>query len=179
MKALPSKAILNEILEYIPATGKLYWKFRPRSMFSSDRAANTWNTRYANQEAFTAISKQGYRVGAINDSLFRAHRVIFCMVTGEDIKQIDHKDGKRQNNKFVNLRNIEGVVNQKNMKRAINNVSGTTGVRWNTEKQQWQAYITSNKKRIYLGYFPKEKDAIAIRKQAEVDYDFHLNHGRG
>lgn len=178
MKSLPSRQYLNTILSYDPATGELTWKSRPLSHFKDQRGCSTWNTMFAGKPAFTATDRKGYRVGAINNEGQRAHRVIYMLMTGSDPDQIDHIDGDPSNNRWTNLRSLPGGLNQKNMKRPRNNQSGHIGVFWREDKQRWLAYITSDKKRINLGHFEDINDAIAARKQAEIDHGFHPNHGR-
>lgn len=176
-KALTQHQLL-ELLRYDPETGKLFWHKRPASHFESQGVADWWNSQYANKEAFTAVSAQGYRVGAINNIGYRAHRVIFVMLHGYEPDQIDHINGIRADNRAENLRDVPGAVNQKNMKLACNNKSGVTGVFWNEKKNRWIAYITSEKKRMYLGYFTDFDEAVRVRAQAEIKHGFHPNHGR-
>ena len=178
MKNLPSRQLLKQLLDYDPLTGKLTWKPRSLSRFKDQRGCSTWNAVYANKPAFTAVDRKGYHVGAIENQGYRAHRVIYMIMAGTDPQQIDHIDGDPANNRWANLRSLPGGLNQKNMKRPRNNQSGHIGVFWHKDKQRWLAYITSNKKRINLGYFEDINDAIAARKQAEVDHGFHPNHGR-
>ena len=178
MKKLPAQQYLNTILSYDPSTGELTWKLRPLSHFKDQRGCNAWNTMYAGKPAFTAIDRKGYCVGAIDNQGYRAHRVIYMLMTGQDPQQIDHIDGDPANNRWTNLRSIIGKYNQLNMKRAKNNTSGTTGVRWHEEKERWQAYISIDRRRHYLGHFEHEHEAITARKAAEKKYGFHPNHGR-
>jgi hypothetical protein len=147
-------------------------------MFSTDRAWNTWNARYAWKQAFTSTDRKGYHVGAIYDVNYRASRVIFKWMTGVDADQVDHENGDNQNNRWTNLRDVTGLQNQQNMKRAKNNTSGVTGVSWNSEKGKWDAVIRHKGKHINLGRFVKKQDAIDARKAAEKQYGFHPNHGR-
>lgn len=169
---------LKELLDYNPATGALSWKTRDRKYFVTDRAFNTFNSRYANKPAFTAIGKHGYQVGAIFNHNYRAHRVIWWLEYGYDPDQIDHINGNKTDNRLENLRDVCGQENQQNMKRAVNNASGHTGVGWDKSKNKWVAYINVNKKRKHLGRFHDLDDAVAARKQAEKDHDYHPNHGR-
>ena len=166
-----TQSLLQSLLDYDPETGVLTWKHRPD-------ATKTWNTRYAGTRAFGCVNKHGYHVGAINDKLQRACRVIWIYVHGYEPTQVDHINGIRTDDRLENLRNVSGKDNQKNMKRATNNKSGVTGVSWNAEKNKWDAAITCDGVRYALGRFTDIKDAIAIRKQAESDYGFHPNHGR-
>jgi hypothetical protein len=52
------------------------------------------------------------------------------------------------------------------------------GVSYSKRYKCWEAYITVDYKRIHLGRFKNIEDAILARKEAEVAYKFHKNHGR-
>lgn len=174
---LPSQVFLNKILRYDHITGKLYWLYRPRYMFRTHRAYKTWNSRYANKEAFTAIDRKGYAVGAIFNRGFRAHRIIYKIVHGHDPVIVDHDDRDTLNNNINNLNSVSSAQNQRNMAKAINNTSGYTGVVWDKRKQKWTARINYNGKQINLGRFVNTQDAVIARKAAEKLYNFHINHG--
>lgn len=92
--------------------------------------------------------------------------------------QIDHIDHDRTNNAIANLRMIVGKHNQKNMSKAINNTSGTTGVTWHKGNNKWIAKIQVNGKTINLGSPIILDEAIKLRKLAEITYGFHKNHGK-
>ena len=53
-----------------------------------------------------------------------------------------------------------------NAKSYKNSSSKFKGVSWHKRDQKWQAYITINKKRKYLGYFNNEKEAAKIYNAA-------------
>ncbi|MEQ1950960.1 HNH endonuclease [Mesorhizobium yinganensis] len=178
MKVLPSQETLRALLDYDPMTGELTWKFRPLSMFASQRAFSTWNNRYAGMPAFTAIDKKGYRVGAIQNVFYRASRVIYKREHNVDADQVDHEDGDTLNNRLLNLRDVTGQQNQMNMKTPSNNTSGHIGVVWDKAKQKWAARIKHERRHINLGRFNDFDAAVAARKEAEIKYGFHQNHGR-
>lgn len=173
---LPSQAELLTLLEYDSITGKLYWKPRSLTLFKNQRSCSTWNSRYAGKEAFTAVDRKGYNVGAIHNINYRASRVIFKILYDIDADQVDHEDGNTQNNRPLNLRNVSSQDNQKNMKKPVNNTSGVVGVSWNVQKQKWDARIGHNSK--HLGRFDNFEDAVACRKEAEIAQGYHKNHGR-
>ena len=175
---LPTRAELVTLLSYDPNTGKLYWKPRPVTMFKDQRSCSTWNSRYANKEAFTAVDHKGYYVGSIYRVNYRASRVIFKILYDINALQVDHEDGNRQNNRPHNLRNVSGPDNQRNMKKPKTNKSGVIGVSWNKEKNSWDARINVNGKNKHLGRFKNFDDAVNCRKQAELQYNYHPNHGR-
>jgi hypothetical protein len=59
-----------------------------------------------------------------------------------------------------------------------NNTSGVVGVHWHKRHSKWQVQIGTGGKKRTLGYFKNKKDAIDVRKAAEIGYDYHENHGR-
>lgn len=173
-KPLPSQEILLQLLRYEPETGKLFWRARPISDFPNERIFKSWNTKYADEEAFTAITGDGYKIGSIENVRFYAHRVIFKMVHGTEPPQIDHINGQRPDNREINLREATDFINRHNAARSKNNTSGCTGVCWNRRERRWVASISNYK----LGRFLSKKDAIASRKRAEIEFGYHPNHGR-
>ena len=48
-----------------------------------------------------------------------------------------------------------------------NNTSGVSGVEWLPRTRQWKATICFNRKRYFLGVYPRFEDAVKARKQAE------------
>lgn len=177
MKA-PNQALLTQLLDYDPKTGILLWRSRPPEMFSAIRYQTQWNTRYAGQQAFTATNRYGYKVGAVNNKVYRACRIIIKLVYNLDPENVDHIDGNRQNDSLENLRPITARENQLNMRRGKANNSGIIGVCWDKQRQKWTATITVHRKTINLGRFDDKQEAIQIRQQAEKDHGFHANHGR-
>jgi len=173
---------LHSVLTYDSDTGHLYWKPRPRDMFKTIRAANAWNSRFANERTGN-LHKQlsGYRCRHLTllKKLRLAHRIIWFMYYGEWPKdQIDHINGDATDNRIENLRDVSCQDNQRNVRRKGNNTSGTTGVHWHISKKKWEAQIMINDKRLFLGRFKHKEDAIAARKAAEKKYGYHENHGR-
>lgn len=63
----------------------------------------------------------------------------------------------------TNLGNISGKLPK-------NNTSGVKGVFWNTSKGRWEATLTFQGKRHYLGTYDKIEDAAKARREAEEKY---------
>jgi hypothetical protein len=171
--------VLQQLLAYDPETGKLFWKARPTEMFPSAKDAKTWNTTWANREAFTAVHHNGYFVGAVFAKNYRAHRVIWAMHYGEWPKgQIDHINGDKRDNRLGNLRCVTHQENGKNQKRRSTNTSGATGVDYVARLRKWRAQIKDGKKAVHLGVFPTFEEALSVRKAWEAKLSYHANHGR-
>jgi len=111
---------------------------------------------------------------------FNAHRLAWYMTFGsiESGIEIDHINHNRSDNRIDNLRIVRQQDNQKNRTKPITNTSGTVGVYWRKNRKVWVATITVARQFIYLGYFPRYSDAVNARKNAEVLYGFHENHGK-
>lgn len=174
--AIPAKD-LHKILDYDPETGLFKWKHRPLEFFKDRGDQARWNTRLAGKPALNADDTHGYKRGAIFNRNVKAHQVAWAMHYGEwPERSIDHLNSDRADNRIENLRIAAHKDNQRNQKRRRDNASGHTGV-YKVGKK-WVAKIKVDYKSITLGTFEDINDAIAARKAAEVEYNFHPNHGR-
>lgn len=160
--------LLRQILDYNPETGKFFWK---------SRGINDFDSQYAGKEAFTSVNSLGYVQGEILGKNYKGHRVAWAIHHGYWPENIDHINGLKEDNRICNLREASHSQNSKNMKRYSTNTSGVTGVR-QIGNGKFQATICVNRKRITLGAFIKFEDAVKARKEAEILYNFHQNHGR-
>ena len=168
MKITPET--LRQLLDYNAETGELTWRHRPTEFFPSVRVANSWNARYANASAFTSDDGRGYRQGAIFGKMFRAHRVVWALVTGKwPNGEIDHLNGQRADNRWTNLRDVSRSINNRNTKRHSHNTSGYSGVFFHEKTGRWRASIKADQKQIHLGCFGSKEDALVARKLAETE----------
>lgn len=119
---------------------------------------------------------QGYISVAIGGTEYLAHRIIWMMQVGKWPVQIDHINHDRSDNSWKNLREVKPRENQMNMSLRKNNSSGIQGIRI-LPSGKFCAYIMANRKQISLGSYEKLDEAISARKEAEIRYGFHSNHG--
>lgn len=106
------------------------------------------------------------------------HRLIFLYMTGSYPEHdVDHEDGDRLNNSWKNLREATRQENLKNVGIRSDNSSGVTGVSFRKDIGKFTAYIEVNGKRVRLGNFETVVEAREVRKNAEIKYGFHKNHG--
>ena len=110
---------------------------------------------------------------------FSLHRLAWLYTHGYLPEFIDHINHDRSDNRIDNLREVSRIENNMNQSKAKHNTSGHIGVSWHKGQKKWTSGIKVNYKRIHLGSFDDIDDAIRARKQAEVKYGFHANHGRG
>jgi hypothetical protein len=165
------KLFVLEELEYDPLNGFFRWKkpeqrkrTRLRGWFSGGKSGD-------------------YKNVSIMNSYWKAHRIAWLLQTGNwPSGEVDHKDGRKSNNVFTNLRDVPHSENAKNRKFYSVNKSGAIGVykrKGSTLTQKpWRAAIRVGGKLKNLGSFFTIEEAAEARKFAEVEYGFHPNHGR-
>ena len=156
--------LICSLLEYRPEVGGscLVWKVNVGRYGKVKAGSRTgWKDR------------KGYWLISINGKRYRAHRLVWIIVYGEDPPcQIDHINGCEAGNHIENLRLAinNDVDNQQNRKTQKNNTSGYTGVSWCKSKRKWRGTIMHEGKRYHLGLFdtPEEAYAAYLKAKAEL-----------
>ena len=173
---------LHKVLSYDSGTGDFYHKTRPKDMFKTEGSWKSWNTKHANKKAGHLHKTVNGHLSIIIRMFYKprgAHRIAWFMHYGEWPKdQIDHINGDATDNRIENLRDVSNQENQRNKSRQSRNTSGVTGVHWHKRDKKWIARIKVDKKDLYIGMFDTFEEAVAARKEAEIKYGFHENHGR-
>ena len=148
--------------------------------YDAETGLFTWNKMKKGRRRKIAgsVSVDGYMQVMINGKRYLGHRLAWFLIHGEWPDQIDHINGIRSDNRLCNLRNVSVTENNRNKAKAKRNSSGTTGVYKATNAAGWNASIIVNKESKYLGYYRNYEDAVKARKEGEVRYGFHENHGR-
>ena len=114
-------------------------------------------------------NKDGYICATVNKQDILMHRLILNL--NKDNKDfVDHRFHNTHDNRKDNLRKCTNTQNVRNSKIQKNNTSGVTGVYWHKNRQNWNAFIHVNKKKIFLGAYAKFEDAVRARKIAEDKY---------
>lgn len=175
-------SLLRKLLFYDSTSGKLYWKYRHPDWFrSTDRGsaiAVMWNAAHAGKEAFTATDGHGYRCGSIMNRLYRAQRVCFAIYHGFWPGEVDHRNGRRSDNRITNLADAGTVGNMRNRARDGRNTSGVVGV-FRTASGSWQARIgRRGSKDFRQKTVPTKEEAIALRRKWEEQLGYSETHGR-
>jgi hypothetical protein len=150
-KPLPSQEWLNELFVYSIVTGQL------------------WRRSTGTVVGWPEKTNGPLRVGVAGRNLL-VHRVIWKMVTGEDVDLIDHSDGCRVANQWLNLRPADKSKNMANSKLSSKNTSGFKNVFWSKQKSKWMVQITVQGQQIHCGFFPSLAAAAAAAEKAREEH---------
>lgn len=139
---------LIEALDYDKETGIFTWKIKPR------------NAVYVGDVAGHRNKITGYCSIIFDKKYYPSHRLAWFYVTKNWPDVIDHIDGNRANNAFVNLRNGDVKLNAQNKRNAQrNNKSGFLGVEEITKGLLYRARIRAGKQLIQLGCYKTPEEA--------------------
>jgi hypothetical protein len=177
MAVVVTPDLLRETVEYDPETGLLYWKERPRSMFSTEMSWKMWNGKHVGNEAFSYADKRGAKSCRSFGKAMWAHRVAWAIHFGEwPTKEIDHINGDPGDNRICNLRQVTRAENMRNT-RKVNAASGAYGIYWARHVNRWRVRLQFEGKVLSLGYYDDFEDAKRARVEAQKSLGFHPNHG--
>lgn len=147
---------LKEILYYDPETGIFTWLMSRGNVKSGVIAG--------------CIITQRYRQIMISCKRYPAHRLAFLFMTGEIPEEVDHINGERADNRWINLRACIHRQNCGNQKQRKDNTSGFKGVHLYRPSNKWLASIGHKGKRIHLGLFVTAEAAAEAYNKAALKY---------
>ncbi len=131
---------LKQVLHYEPETGV----FR-------------WITGRNTSKIAGSPNRRGYiriQIGGRNGREYYAHRLVWLYVHGKwPRNEIDHINGKVNDNRLQNLREATRSQNLGNMSLHKDSTSGLKGVYFHKKDRKWMARICKNHHEIYLGSF--------------------------
>lgn len=160
---------IRQNLEYDPEAGTLIWLTN-----------GTYNRKVGAIAGTAQKQKCGkwYVRVKIRGKSFGAHNVAWFLKTGCWPEMlIDHQDGNGLNNKWSNLRAASPEQNQRNRRLNANNKSGVSGV-MQRSPTRWEVQIKGEGKLLYIGSFKTFDEAVQARRDAELKYGYHPNHGK-
>lgn len=166
------------LINYNHITGEFSRKPRSVNDFNSERTYKMWVKRFAN-ESPCRLNDKGYLRIFFNGKDYFAHRVAWFLYYGVwPVNQIDHINQIKTDNRIDNLREVSNEENCKNQTLRKTNKSGRIGVYFDNQHKKWRASIRFNNKTVHLGLSKNIEEIINLRKDAEIKYGYHKNHGR-
>lgn len=140
----------RDLLAYDPQTGVLTWRVARSGTAQAGAVAGSLN------------KGSGYICVYIDNIGYKAHRLIWALVTGEQpAGEIDHRNLCRSDNRWANLRDATEQQQRGNRRAYSNNTSGIKGVHWCKASQKWIASVGDNGRRKTLGRFDTKEAAAA------------------
>lgn len=147
-KPLPDVGYLRSLFMYEPDTGLLRWKVDRGGKKIGDIAGSE--------------RPSGYIQVGVNNKLYRAHLIIWKMVTGEEPPHfLDHENTIKKDNRWVNIRCATKSQNQANIGLTAKNTTGYKGVFWYKAYGKWAVQVWKDGVGHFGGYHDKVDDAVA------------------
>lgn len=138
---------LRELLS-VSESGLLTWRVSRGSVVAGSPAGT--------------LHDKGYLQVQVDRSRLKSHRVVYALTHGRWPEgPIDHLNGIRDDNRPCNLREATHAINSQNRRTAIaRSKAGLLGVA--SHRERWQARITVNGERTYLGTFDTAQEAHEV-----------------
>lgn len=155
--------------------------YRIRSLLDYDQLSGAfrWRVNVGNVKAGSVTgskTKKGYLLIRADKKAHLAHRLAWFWMTGQwPAHQIDHRNLKKDDNRWKNLRQATNADNHLNRGKNRNNTSGYKGVSFDKKTGRYAAYLNSKgKKHRFLGYFdfPEEAHAAYTAAMAEISPEY-------
>lgn len=149
---------LRELLHYEPETGVFTRRVKTGGRYGADVGS-----------VAGCLSDQGYVLISLMSKQYRAHRLAWLYMTGEwPAGEVDHRDGRRTNNRWSNLRDVPTAINAQNRRGAQSNSrTGLLGASWNARDQRFVARIKVDGQYRSLGGFDTAEQAHAAYLEAK------------
>jgi hypothetical protein len=142
-------AELVRVIDYDAETGIFTWKARTSK---GVRVGDSVGSKCSN----------GYLRAKVNGVEYLLHRLAWFHVHGEWPRRVDHINGVRNDNRIVNLRNVDARTNSENQHRAmVNNRLGVLGVCFEKQTRKFKASIRTRGRSITLGRYDSPEAAHA------------------
>ena len=138
------------------------------------------NTKQKLGEVAGRLNADGYWHIHIGHTMYKAHRLVYLYLYGElPLREVDHINGNKSDNRLANLRLCERKENCRNFKKYKNNTSGFVGVSKHKKCNRWVATMQVDGTQKYLGLFKTPEEASAVYEKAtkEVFGEFHRSLG--
>jgi hypothetical protein len=136
---------LKHLLHYNPTTGIFTWRETTGRMKSG---------KLAGTEA------DGYIHIKVDGKIYGAQRLAWFYMTGEwPVCLVDHRNTRKNDNIWENLREATELQNAQNKSAYRCNKSGFKGASFFPQTGRWRATIRVNKRHVHLGFFSSAREA--------------------
>lgn len=143
---------LKELLHYDPETG-LFTHTKSRGRKQAGGIAGT--------------KSGGYIQVGLDYAQYRAHRLAWLYMTGKFPEyDVDHINGKRDDNRWCNLREATRTENMQNLREATS-ASGSGLLGAFSGRNRWRSQIRVGGKQLNLGTFDTAEEAHAAYVEAK------------
>jgi len=139
---------IKELLHYNLYTGIFTWRI-------------SRGCRKAGEETGCVVGGGHLQIG-IDGSLYYAHRLAWLYMTGEwPQPEIDHINGVKDDNSWINLRLATSTINSENQRiaRSDNKYTGLLGAYRCNKTSRFRATIQVKGKQYHLGVFGTSQEA--------------------
>ena len=148
---------LQQTFAYDPNTGIIKW--------------NRKTTRKTKKGKIAGSRSNGYINIQFNKTCYYAHRLAFLLHTGQwPSKQIDHINGVKDDNRWMNLRLATMRENHMNIKKQSNNTSGHKNVHFCKTRNKWIAKVKISKTKHKQSCFESLEAAVQKAKELRTTY---------
>jgi len=145
----PTADRVREVFDYDPDVGVFQWRKRPHPAACRVRPGGRAG----------CVNPNGYRVIELDGVSRRGHHLAWLYIYGVwPSIDLDHRNGRRDDNRIANLRedpDTQNAQNQHSPQRG--NKAGYLGVAPNGNR--WQAKIVVDHQKYYLGAFATPEEA--------------------
>ena len=156
------------LFDYEPDSGMLTWRVSKGTAKKGSDAGSV-----------SGHAAKKYMNVMIDRKTYAAHRIIWLYVFGViPDGDIDHINGNSLDNRIVNLRDVDKQENCRNARLCKRNKTGICGVSIHKQTGKFRVRISHGGKLLSLGLFNNLDDAAKARKDADIKYGYHENHGK-
>ncbi len=129
------------------------------------------------------VGSNGYikfQIPTVRKTMNKSHLVYLLNTSNSlpDDQEIDHIDGKKQNDHPDNLRVVNRRTNNCNRKKRSDNTSGITGIRWSDYHGHYVIRRTINGKRYSTSRQTLEEAKQVLLQITNQDSDYSQRHGK-
>lgn len=142
------------------------------------------NTKFGQRMVNEKLLKQGYDKDGYcilclrieeKKKTYKVHRLVaehFLLKINLEYNTVNHKDFNKRNNNVNNLEWVSDMANTRHYHKRNN--KKCVGISYSKQKNKYIARVTNDNKRIYLGVFNTEEEAIKCYYNYVIDNNLKI-----